>query len=475
MTDPVRSDKIAKNSVASNPPKVLISYSHDSPEHEQRVLALANQLRAHGVDAWIDQYRADPDEGWISWMRDRIGWADRVLLVFTETYERRFLGKEAPSKGLGATFEGIIISQALYESGIHNAKFRPVVFRGEDERFIPEELRRVNRYRVYTPEGYQRLLWWLHDKQVEPPMVGPTPDFSQVRTKFFPPDSFEPKPDALSVKYNETMLDDLARVLAEIRSKRVLFADLDDELWMYVFESLKQILSGLVSTNGTIQRKGPNDVKQCVEELISATAAYLANYEADYVRFMEGPWLPDLAEVHKERNWPAMGDAGEDLIRLRRIFGRALKNLAAFAHEGKILPWTEEESDAVQDSFRAERWAENARCRKLCEACGWDLNYRRAKCPYNHSMCPSFDPSETAFECTAFGAREVQVAGSFSGWQPISLETLEWGRWGVRVRIQPGIYQYKFIVDGAWQTDPMAPVERDGAGNMNSVLFVRDS
>jgi len=77
--------------MASDPPKVLISYSHDSPEHERRVLALTNELRTQGgVDAWIDRYRPDPDEGWISWMRENIERADRVLLVFTETYARRF-------------------------------------------------------------------------------------------------------------------------------------------------------------------------------------------------------------------------------------------------------------------------------------------------------------------------------------------------------------------------------------------------
>jgi hypothetical protein len=108
-----------------------------------------------------------------------IGRADRVLLVFTETYARRFLGKEAPGKGLGVTFEGVIISQTLYESGIHNAKFRAVVFREEDEGFIPLELRRVNRYRVDAPEIYQKLLRWLHDKpEVEVPPVGPKPEFS---------------------------------------------------------------------------------------------------------------------------------------------------------------------------------------------------------------------------------------------------------------------------------------------------------
>jgi hypothetical protein len=45
--------------------KVFISYSHDSVEHTRRVRALAEQLRKDGVDASIDQYTQDPNEGWI--------------------------------------------------------------------------------------------------------------------------------------------------------------------------------------------------------------------------------------------------------------------------------------------------------------------------------------------------------------------------------------------------------------------------
>jgi WD40 repeat protein len=169
--------------MVSDPPKVLVSYSHDSTEHEKRVLALVKELRTQGgVDAWIDLFQSDPDQGWISWMREQIERADRVLLVFTETYARRFLGKETPGKGLGATFEGVIISQALYESGIHNAKFRPVVFCEEDEVYIPLDLRRVNRYRVGTPESYEKLLKWLHgEAEHEVPPVGPKPELLSPR------------------------------------------------------------------------------------------------------------------------------------------------------------------------------------------------------------------------------------------------------------------------------------------------------
>jgi SEFIR domain-containing protein len=42
--------------MASDPPEVLISYSHDSPEHKDRVLQLAERLRGDGVEVQIDQY-----------------------------------------------------------------------------------------------------------------------------------------------------------------------------------------------------------------------------------------------------------------------------------------------------------------------------------------------------------------------------------------------------------------------------------
>ena len=42
--------------------------------------ALGNQLRANGVEAWIDRYVQDPEEGWISWMRSQVEQANKALL-----------------------------------------------------------------------------------------------------------------------------------------------------------------------------------------------------------------------------------------------------------------------------------------------------------------------------------------------------------------------------------------------------------
>ena len=46
------------------PPRIFISYSHDSEEHSARVLKLAIRLRSEGVDAWLDRYEPAPQEGW---------------------------------------------------------------------------------------------------------------------------------------------------------------------------------------------------------------------------------------------------------------------------------------------------------------------------------------------------------------------------------------------------------------------------
>jgi len=101
-------------------PKVFISYSHDSQEHVDRVLTLSDRLRADGIDCHIDQYEVSPPEGWAQWMVNQIEDADFVLVVCTEIYERRFRGREEPSKGLGAQWEGAIITQEIYDAAAHN-------------------------------------------------------------------------------------------------------------------------------------------------------------------------------------------------------------------------------------------------------------------------------------------------------------------------------------------------------------------
>lgn len=138
-------------------PRVFISYSHDTQEHMDRVLALAGHLRHEGVDAHLDQYVESPPEGWPRWMQNQIYETTFVLIVCTEVYERRFMGREIPGHGLGTTWEGAIVTQALYESSLENTRFIPVVFRAEDISWIPQSLKSTTYYDMSRPEGYEHL------------------------------------------------------------------------------------------------------------------------------------------------------------------------------------------------------------------------------------------------------------------------------------------------------------------------------
>jgi hypothetical protein len=116
--------------------RLFLSYSHDNPAHAAAVLALAQRLRREGYDAWIDQFEPDPSMGWAAWMRDQIDRADRVLLVPTETYQRRFYGRERPDVGKGVRWEGLILTDRLYHS--RPLQLRAVLVGDAHERWIPD-------------------------------------------------------------------------------------------------------------------------------------------------------------------------------------------------------------------------------------------------------------------------------------------------------------------------------------------------
>lgn len=151
---------------------MFVSYSHDSPDHVQRVLELANRLRSQGIDCHLDQYEISPPEGWPVWMEAQIKTARFVLVVCTEVYARRVAGQEEVGRGLGARWEGAIITQALYDNGGRNDKFIPVVFGTTDVTFIPTFLRAVTRYDVTTPSGYEALYRHLTNQPrvIRPPL-----------------------------------------------------------------------------------------------------------------------------------------------------------------------------------------------------------------------------------------------------------------------------------------------------------------
>jgi hypothetical protein len=144
-------------------PTVFISYSHDSASHKKRVKALADRLTKDGLEVFLDQYipPGGPPEGWPTWMENNVEQADKVLVVCTPTYHRRYQKKEVPKKGRGGTYESAIIKQIIHDAQDKTDKFSAVIFQAKDERSIPAVLRERDYYCIASKEGYNRLYHFL--------------------------------------------------------------------------------------------------------------------------------------------------------------------------------------------------------------------------------------------------------------------------------------------------------------------------
>lgn len=73
-------------------------------------------------------------------------------------------------------------------------------------------------------------------------------------------------------------------------------------------------------------------------------------------------------------------------------------------------------------------------------------------------------------------AQHVSVTGDFADWsvEGHPLEKQSDGSWRVELALEPGVFEYKFIVDGVWKVDPTNPERvRNSYGQLNSVLTVQ--
>ncbi len=73
----------------------------------------------------------------------------------------------------------------------------------------------------------------------------------------------------------------------------------------------------------------------------------------------------------------------------------------------------------------------------------------------------------------------MRIAGDFNGWVPDrgvrSLIASEGQTrvWTKVLTLEPGTYQYRYVVDGEWQEDPSNPQSAPGpTGQPNSILKV---
>lgn len=82
---------------------------------------------------------------------------------------------------------------------------------------------------------------------------------------------------------------------------------------------------------------------------------------------------------------------------------------------------------------------------------------------------------KVTFELRAPEAKQVFLAGTFNGWSTDE-DGMKAGRdgvWKTAKKLEPGRYEYKFIVDGVWKIDPACTdTVRNHYGTANNVIEV---
>jgi 1,4-alpha-glucan branching enzyme len=91
-------------------------------------------------------------------------------------------------------------------------------------------------------------------------------------------------------------------------------------------------------------------------------------------------------------------------------------------------------------------------------------------------MATKSSQKSVKFAYTAPHAKSVAVAGTFNNWNPKSypMKAGAKGHWSCSVKLSPGRYEYRFVVNGTqWVNDPVAKECCPNAlGGQNCVLHV---
>lgn len=105
----------------TQPPKVFISYSHDSPEHKKWVATFSSRLMENGINVILDQWDLGLGDDVPKFMEKSVTSSDRVLMICSEVY----VHKANDGTG-GVGYEAMIVTGELV-SNLGTSKFIPVI------------------------------------------------------------------------------------------------------------------------------------------------------------------------------------------------------------------------------------------------------------------------------------------------------------------------------------------------------------
>jgi TIR domain len=103
--------------------RVFVSYAHDDAAHEERVRGFWWFLRAHGVDARLDQLAGEQRQDWAEWMTREVRDAAYVLVIASPDYKQRDLSVSHNRLGDLATAAGdLTAARTAYQAALDIAE-----------------------------------------------------------------------------------------------------------------------------------------------------------------------------------------------------------------------------------------------------------------------------------------------------------------------------------------------------------------
>lgn len=162
------------------PPKIFVSYSWSSPEHQEWVLELSQNLMEDGIDIVLDKWELREGSDSHSFMERMVNdeSVTKIIMIIDEKYTNRANSREG---GVGT--ESTILSNELYTAKGKNKIVaviaepnaeKPTFYAGR----IHVDLSNQNKY----AEEYEKLVRWAYDKYEyeKPKKLGTPPSFITI-------------------------------------------------------------------------------------------------------------------------------------------------------------------------------------------------------------------------------------------------------------------------------------------------------
>ncbi|TFG47457.1 MAG: TIR domain-containing protein [Candidatus Brocadiia bacterium] len=165
-------------------PKLFISYSWSSADHERWVINLATELVDNGVDVILDKWDLKEGHDAVKFMEKMVNDPEikKVAMLVDEAYAAKADGRAG---GVGT--ETQIISKKVYDNQ-EQGKFVAVVLRRDEngEPYLPTYYKPRKYIDLSAPdmysEGFDKLLRWIFDKPLhKKPQLGKGPSFIETK------------------------------------------------------------------------------------------------------------------------------------------------------------------------------------------------------------------------------------------------------------------------------------------------------